>query len=162
MRFDYRFKKGSDLETLVNYLSALDDLLIKDAIMQSARSYWMPLALKQAGVTETELVVAGNNAVIDLIRQAKEICLTLGIDSSQFAGLLGGSPAPMPTYWGAMPGGAVSQVVPPSPNGEASYNAPLTTNPPDSETKKDSGSLERWSYKGLGLENWPVNPVEEE
>lgn len=153
VRLDYRLKSGGDGDKLLDYLNGLESSTLKDVFFQATRAYWLPLALKEAGVTGTELEVAGNNAVIDLIRQAKEICLKLGIDSSQFAGLLGGSPAPMPT------GG----VVPPSPNRETSYNAPLTTNPPDSETKKDSGIVDRgWSYKDLGLENWPVNPVEEE
>lgn len=153
VRFDYGFKVGSDLEVLMDYLSNLDNVMFREAVVQSARSYWLPLALRKAGVTGVDLEVAGNNAATDLIRQAKEICLKLEIDPGQFVGLLGGRVAPA----------SVSSEQPSSRTEVPVVATEEHLESDESNRKPESKTNNLWEGMADGFsqfENFPGNPVD--
>lgn len=157
VRFDCTFNVGGQLGMLMDYLGNLEDMTFKDAVMRSARSYWLPLALKEAGVTGMELEVAGNNAAIDLIRQVKEICLRLGIDSTQFVGLLGGRVAALAPM--QPPVGAIVPAV----QTLASEQVEPTARTESDGNGKSSARVGLEGFSGMGelLSDWPVNPVDD-
>jgi hypothetical protein len=121
---------------LAEYLGSRDgEGSKKEAMLRAIRSYWLPLALEDAGLRGRELEKAGYEAVLDLIKQAHYICAVLGLERERL---------------GLGTGAVVSVAPEPSPSSAGEAPKKLSTHPWDE-------ILGDFQSEDLGFENWPKN-----
>ncbi|MEC5033092.1 MAG: hypothetical protein SAL07_24610, partial [Oscillatoria sp. PMC 1051.18] len=76
--FRYHPEPGSPESILSDYLGERG--FKKEAMLEALRAYWLPLALKNAGVEGSELEEAAWDAVFTLQKQLNYICAVLDLD----------------------------------------------------------------------------------
>ncbi|MDY7013681.1 MAG: hypothetical protein SVX43_08835 [Cyanobacteriota bacterium] len=125
---------------LAEYLGSKDSK--KDAMLRAVRSYWLSLALEDAGVRGRELEKVGFEAVLDLIKQAHYICAVLNLDCAQLG--LGFPAIASPTAPAPVPS-------------ELESKDKLKGEEQEQELTDWDKVIKGYKYEDLGFDNWPQN-----